>query len=154
MRLTNKINFGDNIKPIEYLWELVPHNSTLTLTGWGRLSAGGSVPNKLHTIDLKYVEHEMCKELHNNSSNVDVGHICTFNKVGEGACHGDSGELFICVSKKLLKFNLGGPLTYKGKLAGIVNWGMPCARGVPDAFASVSFYHDWIRTNVNEHLDD
>ena len=115
------------------------------------------MPNKLHTIDLNYVEHEKCKELHNESSDVDVGHICTLNKVGEGACHGDSGRFINkCCSHfyLILKFNSGGPLTYEGKLAGIVNWGMPCARGVPDAYASVSFYNDWIRTNVNEHLDN
>lgn len=105
MRLTNKINFTDNIKPIEYLWKLVPQNSTLTLTGWGRLSAGGSVPNKLHTIVLNYIEHDKCKELHNDSSDVDVGHICTFNKVGEGACHGDSGEFNSNVAQYFLFLN-------------------------------------------------
>ena len=78
------------VKAAEYSWKEIPENATLTLTGWGRLSAYGPAPNKLHSIDLKYVTYEKCKELHSNSESVDYGHVCTFNKINEGACNGDS----------------------------------------------------------------
>lgn len=90
IKLKNRITFDDKTKAIDYRWEQLPDNATLTLTGWGRLSAGGAAPNKLMTIDLKYVPYEECKELHDGDDGVDYGHACTFNRRGEGACNGDS----------------------------------------------------------------
>ncbi|XP_058121727.1 chymotrypsin-1-like [Anopheles ziemanni] len=131
VKLKKAFEFNEFVQPIEYSEHELPDDATVTLTGWGLLTAWGQQPNKLQTIDLKYVNYEECK-LYNNSGDVDIGHVCTFTKLGEGTCSGDSG----------------GPLVYKGKLVGLVNFGVPCAMGYPDAYARVSYYHDWLRTTM------
>lgn len=82
---------------------------------------------------------------------MDYGHVCTFNKKGEGACN-VSFDL-INLTDNIHKFDFqgdsGGPLTYDGSLVALVNWGIPCAKGFPDAHARISYYHDWIRTTIN-----
>lgn len=90
IRLKKPIQFSQSIQSVEYSWKEIPENATLVLTGWGRLSAGGAAPSKLQTIDLNYVNYEECKRLHSYDDGVDYGHVCTFNKINEGACNGDS----------------------------------------------------------------
>ncbi|XP_062543909.1 chymotrypsin-2-like [Armigeres subalbatus] len=136
VRLKSKLQFSTKVKAIVYWEKEVGANRSVTLTGWGRTSAGGLVPTMLQTIDLKTLSNEECKQRSpSGSDNVDIGHICTLTKSGEGACNGDSG----------------GPLTLDGKLVGVVNFGVPCAFGYPDAYARVSYFHEWVRTTLAEN---
>ncbi|XP_055604289.1 chymotrypsin-2-like [Uranotaenia lowii] len=134
VRLKEKLQFSETVQPIQYWEKEVDEGREVTLTGWGRTSAGGPIPTKLQTIQLKTLSNDECSNL-SVGSNVDIGHICTLTHAGEGACNGDSG----------------GPLTLDGKLIGLVNFGVPCAKGYPDAYARVSYYHEWIRTNIAEN---
>lgn len=82
------------------------------IAGWGRLQAGGEAPQKLQVITLNAIPTKDCKNI--LGEDVHVGHVCTYNKAGEGACNGDSG----------------GPLVVKNgdklQVVGVVNWGIPC----------------------------
>lgn len=87
IRLKEEIKFTENIQPIEYEWREVPIDAEIRLTGWGRVK-NGSNPDNLQEIQLTHISYEKCKESHGNE--VDYGHLCTFNKIGEGSCNGDS----------------------------------------------------------------
>ncbi|XP_023163706.2 chymotrypsin-2 [Drosophila hydei] len=133
LHLNESIVFDNATQPVQLEHEPLQPGDWLLLTGWGTLSLGGEVPAKLQRLEVEYVPFEECREAHGNSSNVDIGHVCTYNDKGRGACHGDSG----------------GPLVHNGKLVALVNWGMPCAKGKPDASASIAYYHDFIRTHLS-----
>ncbi|BFF92776.1 chymotrypsin-2-like [Drosophila madeirensis] len=133
LHLNESFVFDNATQAVELDHEPLVPGSRLLLTGWGTLSLGGDVPTRLQSLEVKYVPYEQCRAAHDNSSRVDIGHVCTYNDKGRGACHGDSG----------------GPLVHNGRLVALVNWGMPCARGYPDAHASIAYYHDFIRTHLS-----
>lgn len=133
------INFSGNVAPISVENDYVGGNEDVTLTGWGRTKLYGRVPNDLQHIDLKTTSIQHCKRKHRSPS-VSKQQICTVTVSGEGACHGDSG----------------GPLvrTFGGqkRLVGIVSWGKPCARGIPDVYARASHFVDWFNAKCNNCL--
>ncbi|XP_043654578.1 chymotrypsin-2 [Drosophila teissieri] len=129
LELVEPIAWDERTQPIPLPLVPMQPGDEVILTGWGSTVLWGASPIDLQVLYLQYVPHRECKALLSNDDDCDVGHICTFSRLGEGACHGDSG----------------GPLVSNGYLVGLVNWGWPCATGVPDVHASVYFYRDWIR---------
>ncbi|XP_053661837.1 chymotrypsin-2-like [Anopheles marshallii] len=132
IRLEQPVQFTELIQSIEYSEKVVPANVSVRLTGWGRTGVNGPVPTLLQSLNVITLSNEDCKAKSLYPEHVDVGHLCTLTKAGEGACNGDSG----------------GPLVYEGMLVGVVNFGVPCGFGYPDGFARVSYYHNWVRTTM------
>ncbi|XP_003700881.1 chymotrypsin-1-like [Megachile rotundata] len=127
IRVNKEIEFNDLVRPIP----LAAGNNTFegsecTLSGWGRIKAGGPIPDKLQYITLLIESEAKCKRAHDN---VESSHICTFTKFGEGACNGDSGS----------------PLVINDLQVGIVSFGMPCGVGYPDVYSRVSSFTTWIK---------
>ncbi|XP_077293172.1 chymotrypsin-2-like [Arctopsyche grandis] len=110
---------------------IVGDGVTVTLTGWGTTSYPGNTPNSLQIINLRSITVASCRSALSSVGSVFETNLCTFTRAGEGACHGDSG----------------GPLVAGGSVVGIVSWGSPCARGLPDVFTRVSSYISWIQAN-------
>ncbi|XP_077267757.1 chymotrypsin-1-like [Temnothorax americanus] len=130
--LTTPIEYTQYIQPIPLATsDIAPEGSSCTLSGWGRTSLNGRVPNNLQEIELSVHSQAKCRQRHGN---VLSSHICTLTRAGEGACHGDSG----------------GPLVARGVQIGVVSFGLPCARGSPDVFTRVSSFTTWIRRNSVE----
>ncbi|EDV90653.1 chymotrypsin-2 [Drosophila grimshawi] len=134
IRVTQPIVFNEYTKPVILPDVPLANASKVLLTGWGSTVLFGDTPDVLQQATLTYIDYPSCQEEMGGDDDNGVGHICTLTDEGVGACHGDSG----------------GPLAIDGVLVGLVNWGMPCAIGYPDSFASVHFYRDWIRRTMAE----
>ncbi|KAH8382445.1 hypothetical protein KR009_003529, partial [Drosophila setifemur] len=133
VKLTQNITFNELTQPI-----LLPNRPThsgdkIVLTGWGAQEPYTGSVQDLQKLTLDFVPLDECYEIFNQTTSMGVGHLCTFSKEGEGACHGDSG----------------GPLVSDGHLVGLVNWGRPCGVGFPDVQANVYYYLDWIRSKMS-----
>lgn len=134
-------NFGCSAKKI---WPAcLPDKSRLTYegwsrttaTGWGTLSSGGVLPEKLQKVKLAPVSDQVCEAALGDGRIIDDVMICAGPKEGgRDTCQGDSG----------------GPLVTRDSrpgfsLIGIVSFGDGCAR--PDSYGvytEVSYYLDWI----------
>ncbi|XP_015602362.1 chymotrypsin-2 [Cephus cinctus] len=104
-------------------------NAPAVVTGWGRLQAGGSIPNNLQVLNTRIIDQPTCLAV---NFRVTKDNICTFTREGQGTCNGDSG----------------GPLVANGAQHGIVSWGYACALGRPDMYARVFSYLSWIRSHT------
>ncbi|XP_034127472.1 chymotrypsin-1, partial [Drosophila guanche] len=133
VKLTQNITFDEYTQPIELPTRPVREGDEIVLTGWGAEEAYGSSAEYLQKLTLGFVPLEECLRIFNQTSSMGVGHLCTYSREGEGACHGDSG----------------GPLVSDGQLVGLVNWGRPCGVGLPDVQANVYYYLDWIRRRLS-----
>jgi len=106
-----------------------------TATGWGTLSSGGALPEKLQKVKLPPVTDQVCEAALGAGRINDDVMICAGPKEGgRDTCQGDSG----------------GPLVTRDSrpgfsLIGIVSFGDGCAN--PDSYGvytEVSYFLDWI----------
>lgn len=58
IRVKGSITLNTKVQSIEFSPDKVPENSTLQLTGWGRLKAGGASPQRLQVKNLLIVDSE------------------------------------------------------------------------------------------------
>ncbi|XP_012936003.1 trypsin alpha-3 [Aplysia californica] len=103
------------------------------LHGWGRLSAGGESPTILQNATFTGVTYDECRTLY-STGNIQVrwSHFCGYN-YPQSACNGDSG----------------GPLVCRGKLVGVVSWGLSnCSGCFPGVYSRVAAFEWWIRRFV------
>ncbi|XP_063699698.1 chymotrypsin-2-like [Culicoides brevitarsis] len=135
VQTSTSIVLSNVVQPIALGSNVVGGNVAAVASGWGNTVTGGGAPSILQYINLKTITNQECKNLHSmtgNAANVNDNVICTYMPSGKGMCNGDSG----------------GPLVANNVLIGTVSWGIPCAKGYPDAFARVSSHRTWIINNA------
>lgn len=50
-----------------------------------------------------------------------------------------------------LQGTVGSPLTHDGALVGIANYGYSCEDASPDVYTKISYYHEWIRSTIEQN---
>ncbi|KAF3690115.1 Elastase-1 [Channa argus] len=116
--------------------EILPHNNPCYITGYGRISTGGSMSSRMKQASLPIVDHQTCTSSGWWGSTVKTTMICA----GGGAQSGCNGDF-------------GGPLSCKVNnswyVHGIASFvsGMGCnTPQKPTVFTRVSAYIEWMNS--------
>jgi secreted trypsin-like serine protease len=141
IQLTSAISFNEDVQPAcpprdsQYVGE------TSTVSGWGTTRYGSSsLPDILKQVNLPIPTNADCERSLSSyyPSDITPGMVCA-GRIPErqkDACQGDSG----------------GPLVVRNgerfEIVGLVSWGYGCASGYPGVYARVSYYADWIESNI------
>ncbi|XP_023171155.2 trypsin beta-like [Drosophila hydei] len=136
LHLTTPLQFSRAIKSIPIANEAPPHGSFAFVSGWGVMKEGTDlISNNLQYTELKIMNRNFCSDsgYSKHPKVLTEGTLCAAADIATDACQGDSG----------------GPLVAYGKLAGIVSWGIGCARmEYPGVYTDVSYYKDWIQKQL------
>ncbi|XP_055856370.1 serine proteinase stubble-like [Episyrphus balteatus] len=143
VKLEQPLEFAPHVSPI-----CLPSTESLligmnaTVTGWGRLSEGGTLPSVLQEVSVPIVSNDRCKSMFLRAGRQefipDIFLCAGYETGGQDSCQGDSG----------------GPLQVKSQdgrffLAGIISWGIGCAEAnLPGVCTRISKFVPWIMENV------
>lgn len=127
IRLNGSIKKGASQSPVRLPGSDSSKGEHAILTGWGRSDPHGLLHKILQKLAVTVIDNEDCQARYNNT--ILPSQLCTFKRIGAGACKGDSGS----------------PLVSNGTLVGIFSWTTPCALGSPDVFTRVYCFLDFIK---------
>merc|ERR1712004_195871 len=134
LELSESLRFNDAVQPIclATRGQSYRESDRFVVSGWGALSEGGRSPDALQQLVVPFISESRCKRATRMRSM--PGQLCAgYLEGGKDSCQGDSG----------------GPLAAKidGKwtLAGVVSWGVGCARrNSPGVYTNVGEFRSFI----------
>jgi hypothetical protein len=106
------------------------------ITGWGRLTGNGILPENLQEAVIDILTTAECQGMW-SANQVRDSQVCIFDRATQarGACNGDSGGPLVCRS---------GP-DAPWELVGATSWGRSgCATDYPSVYTRVSSFKQWI----------
>ena len=127
-----RLNQDSRYEPIALNTTEVRGDVNFITAGWGTLTEGGSLPDKLQKVTVPFVSQDSCAKSYPGQLTNTM--ICAgLENGGKDSCQGDSG----------------GPLFYTDHgvrvLAGVVSWGEGCARPkMYGVYAKVNAVSDWV----------
>ncbi|XP_068121228.1 chymotrypsin-like elastase family member 1 [Hyperolius riggenbachi] len=118
---------------------ILAHNHSCTISGWGRLSTGGSSPSILQQAPLPVVAHSTCSTRSFWGTTVKTTMVCAGGNGTQAGCDGDSGGPLNCL--------VNGAYQVHGIASFVSSLGCN-AYQKPTVFTRVSAYISWINSNV------
>ncbi|XP_026464943.1 trypsin-1-like [Ctenocephalides felis] len=148
IKLQRPMTFNQYQKPIRLPNSDTPSGVLLTVSGWGLTAyPSNTSPNYLQKMLVNSWSNAECQRWHDYGpggraiDTIYPGMLCAFNRLHIGICKGDSGG-------PLVVYDNEGPVQ-----VGVVSWVWRyCAQGVPDVYARVHYYLDWIHEHTNNEL--
>ena len=137
MRLASPLKFNENVTAGNLAPAGYEPSGDLQAIGWGTLTEGGSIPDRLQEVTVPLVSDGACRAAYLLVGYIYETMICA-GEAGRDACQGDSG----------------GPLTHTDSdgtvyLVGLTSFGIGCARPrYPGVYTEVSFFQDWIQESI------
>ncbi|XP_022827051.1 chymotrypsin-2-like [Spodoptera litura] len=138
--LTKKVELSKHLQLAVLNFDFVGVEAS-SVTGWGWVAQWALMPFHLQVLEVTTLSPEDCVERVLEASSIwwpNAPHvdptieICTLHSTGRGLCFGDSGSALM--SKET------------GTQIGIASWAFTCARGVPDMYARISGFKDYIQS--------
>ncbi|XP_069100319.1 serine protease 27-like isoform X1 [Pleurodeles waltl] len=152
VELEASVNYTRHILPVNLPTTSVLFQPSMEcwVTGWG--SVDGDVPlpepKTLQEVRVGFIDQKTCDTLYHIDSDASLAvpiiqddMVCAGYAEGQkDSCIGDSGGPLVCKFRDIWL------------QAGVVSWGpSPCASpNQPGVYASLTFYHGWIRDHVPE----
>lgn len=133
MRLSANLVFGTYVNAGNFATGGSFAGQSCQLTGWGRLSGGGSLPNIMQTVAITKITNSDCSSRWSGvgGASINSGHACFYNGV-HSACNGDSG----------------GPARCGNTIVGVTSWGIStCSGAYPSVYTRVSSFASWLTSN-------
>ena len=144
---------------------LAPPGTVVTITGWGAvwdpedkdvvnllseftppsvLEENLNFPRKLQEVEVEVIDPEACRAAMRPFEIADA-EICVLKPgTPKNSCYGDSGGPLVVPADNARDFTQ----------IGVVSWGVRCGREiVPNIFARVSYFHDWLNQTMEENKD-
>ncbi|XP_049832868.1 trypsin-1-like [Schistocerca gregaria] len=109
LQVSNAFSFGSNVRAVSLTSSEPSTGTTVTVTGWGTTSSGGSASNTLLAVNVQIIDRNTCNRSYGS---ITSRMICAgVTGGGKDACQGDSG----------------GPLVSGSTQVDIVSFGIGCA---------------------------
>lgn len=105
------------------------------IVGWGRTKEGGPTSPKLREVTVPILTNAACAEKYKGEGKITERMLCAGVPEGQkDSCQGDSGgPLLVVESGKFVQ-------------AGIVSWGVGCARPeIPGVYTRISKIRSWVK---------